>query len=561
MRLRAEMNRMAANHGVAVRRLMLITALSVLLTALVAVASASATSRHSGRHHAATTARAHQHRHHATATRARRLSASPALALKPATSRAATAARARARAAATARAKARAAATARAKARARAQAAAKTRTKRKPVPPPTTTTTTTPVNTTTPTTTVPATTSTATSAPVTTPTATTPSTTSWGGFGSGSGTSTAPTGSTSGSTTTGTSTTTATSTTTSTTGTTSTGTTTTGTTTGTSGATGTPASANSIYWGAVIGPQFNGNTSPWDMSVVSDFETQDAAGKGMSIIPMYQPFTDCSTTPCTPESFPWTPFNNIRAAGAIPMISWSSQTLQDGYSSAATDPTYTLANVAAGDFDTYITAWAQKAKQWGQPFFLRFDWEMNGNWFPWGQNTNSNTPAQFVAAWRHVHDIFTQVGATNATWVWCPNTGYDANLASLYPGDAYVDWTCLDGYNWGTSDSHSWQTWDQVAQADYTMITQQIAVSKPMMIGEFNSSTLGGSRATWLTTMLNELPVSYPDIHAIVLFDDDPLFTLETDPASVSAFSAAINAPAYTKNSYGNLTTSPIPIP
>ena len=44
---------------------------------------------------------------------------------------------------------------------------------------------------------------------------------------------------------------------------------------------------------------------------------------------------------------------------------------------------------------------------------------MNGNWYPWGTMATT-TPAEFVAAWRHVHNMFA-AGATNVTWVWYPN--------------------------------------------------------------------------------------------------------------------------------------------
>ena len=49
---------------------------------------------------------------------------------------------------------------------------------------------------------------------------------------------------------------------------------------------------------------------------------------------------------------------------------------------------------------------------------------MNGNWFPWSEGVNGNQAGEYVTAWRHVHDIFTAVGATNVTWVWCPNVDY-----------------------------------------------------------------------------------------------------------------------------------------
>ena len=85
----------------------------------------------------------------------------------------------------------------------------------------------------------------------------------------------------------------------------------------------------------------------------------------------------------------------------------------------------------AGTHDAYIREFAEDARDWGHPFFLRFNWEMNGNWFPWSEGVNGNQPGEYVAAWRHVHDIFTEVGATNATWVWCPNVDPGGKFSDL----------------------------------------------------------------------------------------------------------------------------------
>lgn len=39
------------------------------------------------------------------------------------------------------------------------------------------------------------------------------------------------------------------------------------------------------------------------------------------------------------------------------------------------------------------------------------------DWYPWAANAKGNSPAQFKAAWRRVHDIFADEGATNVGWV------------------------------------------------------------------------------------------------------------------------------------------------
>ncbi len=324
---------------------------------------------------------------------------------------------------------------------------------------------------------------------------------------------------------------------------------------------------SSLYWGAWIGSQLTGQEPPWDWSAVTRFESM--VGKPVSIESFGSPFADCSSSPCSMYAFPTTPFDTIRSHGAIPLLSWSSQSLP----SSLTEPDYTLGALIGGRYDGYIRQFAEAAKQWGHPFFLRFDWEMNGDWFPWSEGVNGNRPGQYVAAWRHVHDIFASVGATNANWVWCPNVNPQdrwTSLNGLYPGNAYVDWTCLDGYNDGTDPAgpFAWQTFDQLYQSTYQQITAQIAPSKPMLIGEAGSTEDGGSKATWLSNMLSELPTKYPKIHGLVYFEQDQTtdlgtyhWPLESSESAINAFAQGISSPAYARNDYANLNTSPIPPP
>ena len=197
-------------------------------------------------------------------------------------------------------------------------------------------------------------------------------------------------------------------------------------------ATAAPSATRTLYWGAWIGNQLTGSEAPWDASAVSAFERE--TGKGVSLVNFSSPFANCYSTPCRTYPFDAAAMNLIRGHGAIPFFSWGS----DSVPVSVNEPNFSLASIVAGTWDAYITKWAQDAKAWGHPFFLRFDWEMNANWFPWSVGVNGNTSADYVAAWRHVHDIFAKVGATNVTWVWCPNIDPNhqyASLASVYPGN------------------------------------------------------------------------------------------------------------------------------
>jgi hypothetical protein len=324
-----------------------------------------------------------------------------------------------------------------------------------------------------------------------------------------------------------------------------------------------PASPSSIYWGAWIGKQLTGQQPPWDMSAVT--KLGEMAGKKLSIVQFAAPFANCPTSggACSFYNFPANEFNSIRSQGAVPFYSWSSQSIP----STKEEPDFQLADVISGRYDAYIRKFAEAAKAWGHPFFLRFDWEMNGSWFPWSEGVNGNKPGEFVTAWRHVHDIFTSVGATNATWVWCPNVDFTRKLIplnKLYPGKKYVDWTCMDGLNWGKhSDSIGWQNFNQVFSETYHRILK-IAPEKPMLLGEVASNEKGGSKPAWIKNMLNVIR-RYRKLRGLIWFDVKDRNThwpLESSKQAGNAFAKGISRNIYRPNEFGALgTTSPIPPP
>jgi hypothetical protein len=306
-----------------------------------------------------------------------------------------------------------------------------------------------------------------------------------------------------------------------------------------------------------------GTQAPWDINAVSKFA--DLAGKGLSLVNVFVPFANCSPTPCSFYKFAPGMMESIREYGAIPVFSWSSQSIP----SSLDEPDFQLSDVIAGTYDSYIRSFAEEAREWGHPFFLRFDWEMNGGWFPWAEGANGNQPGEFVAAWRHVHDIFTAVGANNVNWVWCPNIDPDGifqDLSSLYPGDAYVDWTGLDGYNWGTDPAKPdrWRSFDELYGSTYRRIADTIAPSKPLLIAEMASTEYGGSKASWIQDTLAKIPASYPKIGGLLWFDtyiEGMDWPIESSTTATSAFAEGIGDPAYAGNSYAGLTGNQIAPP
>jgi hypothetical protein len=303
-----------------------------------------------------------------------------------------------------------------------------------------------------------------------------------------------------------------------------------------------PSPSGSIYWGAWMGGNAFGSgysDAPWDTNTWSRFESD--ASKPGSIVHFGNSWQSGGTF----QSFPQGPLEQVRLRGAIPMLDWGTWNLGSSDQSA-----FKLSNIINGNFDSHIRNWATAAKNWGHPFMLRMDWEMNGNWFPWGEGTNGNSSGQYAQMWRHVHDIFTSVGATNVTWVWCPNTIWSGStpLSGLYPGDAYVDWVGLDGYNWASVKGSPWQSFSSVIGPTYSQLSA-LAPSKPIAIGETGSVESGGSKGAWLTDMLNVLPSTFPKVKALVYFNkyagDGAPWPIQSSSGARTAFAGGIGSSYY----------------
>lgn len=113
-------------------------------------------------------------------------------------------------------------------------------------------------------------------------------------------------------------------------------------------------------------------------------------------------------------------------------------------------PEFALAGIADGDHDEYVRSFASDVATSGLAVRVRFGHEMNGDWQTYSEQRSGNRPGDFVAAWRHVHGLFEEEGATDVTWVWSPNVVGPGTtpLPGLYPGDEYVDVVGIDGYSY-----------------------------------------------------------------------------------------------------------------
>lgn len=276
--------------------------------------------------------------------------------------------------------------------------------------------------------------------------------------------------------------------------------------------------------------------SPQDMAPVDAWAAD--AGRSPSLVMWYQAWAGPGST------FDAAAATNVAARGAVPMITWEPWDWQAGMS----QPAYSLRNISKGKYDSYIRTWARAAKAWGGQLFLRFAHEMNATPYPWAAFTNGNTPASYISAWRHVHDIFVTVGATNVSWVWSPSiigAGH-VSLGSVYPGSSYVDWVAADGYNGGTA--LPWGGWLSFTQLFGSTLDafNTLAPGKPQMIGETSSAEAGGSKAVWITDMFATLALR-PSVRALVWFNQNKEadWRIESSATAQTAFAAGAAAPRW----------------
>lgn len=209
---------------------------------------------------------------------------------------------------------------------------------------------------------------------------------------------------------------------------------------------------------------------------------------------------------------------NAYAYGALPLLRWEPFQQK-------------LSDIAAGKHDAYVRAYAQAVRKLNLPVALTFAHEMNGFWYTWG--TTGATPEDFVGAWRRLHTIFEQAGATNVIWTWTPNVISGAPKVKLdryWPGDPYVDWAGMDGYltRYGPRNFAELFAPTIAAIRRFTQV--------PLLVVETGVEP-GPNRIVGLKDLLQSIADS-PDVIGIVYFNQRGrvLWQIDTNPEAAGVY-------------------------
>ncbi len=187
------------------------------------------------------------------------------------------------------------------------------------------------------------------------------------------------------------------------------------------------------------------------------------------------------------------------------------------------------ASVAGGRYDASLRRQARGIASLHVPVFVTFAQEANAR----KKLGVDGTPADFIAAWRHLHQLYERAGARNAVWTWVM-TGSPDNLdsaAALWPGNDVVDWISWNVYNGSgcaqsVLDPEQMETFGSRMRIFYDFVHErgpQIGMDphKPMMISEAGSVDYPGDPrlgADWYAGIPAVLR-AYPQIKAVTLWD------------------------------------------
>jgi len=277
--------------------------------------------------------------------------------------------------------------------------------------------------------------------------------------------------------------------------------------------------------------------APRNMNHIKKYEQQ--TGNKPAMIMWYQDWN---------QAFPAADVAKVIDYGAAPHIVWEARYWGD-------DSKVKLKDIISGKWDDYIRSWAKAIKASDQTVFLRIGHEFNVAVYPWGIGKNGKNPDLYIKAYRHIVDIFKNEKVKNVKWIWCFNNYSNPDepwndWAKAYPGDEYVDWIGIDGYNWG--DTQTWSGWE-----DYkTLFREQLRRStqlwpgKPVMIAEFSSAEKGGDKAAWIKQLPGFLKSSMKDIDAIVWFDikKEADWRIKSSKKSAAAYKEIMTDPIFSSS-------------
>jgi beta-mannanase len=277
----------------------------------------------------------------------------------------------------------------------------------------------------------------------------------------------------------------------------------------------------------------------WEPDLTHAYERERVFGRKLDLMgAMYKaPLGGCyNGTPPFSDGIPL----KIVQHGSIPIVHYK--------------PGFALPEINAGKADDCFRDLGRRVHDFGYAVFLRIYHEFNGDWMPY-----SGCGDSFISAWRRTVSLVRGAGATNAVWVWNPAEKYRDCAFQSYPGDAWVDWVAVDGYNrgtgWASPLTQCWCDFWQLFRDDPSVSLHDVyGPRKPFAVfetGSVEDALQPGRKGKWHQNALASIKQDLPYLKALVYTDLDmsasggPNWRLDTSDSSLDGFTSLARDPHF----------------
>lgn len=262
---------------------------------------------------------------------------------------------------------------------------------------------------------------------------------------------------------------------------------------------------------SVVGRPFHGTTHYRDCNAWTAWPTADE-----------RPLVDRGNLVRYPLESRVFNYRRYTPPAGVPAPTWRHTNPADGQEYAG----YRHVDFTSGSLDRLLDNIADGVRSLPGTVLFDYDHEMDDNRYvlarhhaDWGPitynrsaaytNPASPDPQEFIDAHRYIVSYLRAAGVRNMLFGFCPagwTLGRNADrLASLYPGDSYVDVIMWDPYN----GHGAWRSFSQIVSPMYSAIDDHLygsgARSKARFLGEFGCRYRDARRAGWIRDMASEV--------------------------------------------------------
>ncbi len=204
-------------------------------------------------------------------------------------------------------------------------------------------------------------------------------------------------------------------------------------------------------------------------------------------------------------------------------------------------------NIANGSQDIYLMEMATQIKLWNKPAFFIFHHEPQGIACDNGKNPCAGNATDYVAAWRHLRQVFNDVGISNLAYMWDVVPSFSQmNLdytRSLYPGDDIIDWLAVNPFNLYESGNN----WKDVVDLSTIFYSWASTKGKPIAFGAYgtneDSAQLGTRKSQWFANAQSQIKNSMPALKLMEYYDSPAYppgipydWSVDSTPQSLDAY-------------------------